>query len=1167
MGSIAAAWLNVRARLSIGGRSAPRRRAFARFAVAAGIGALLGALLPAPIVLADDATLTRTAVTVAGHGPLAPAAAPSERTADLASALGADGTFQGAPGVAGTVDTSAWTLVSDLAAGEPPRFAPAADAVSPSVTAAGPRSALGSNGSGDGALNFTVYALAVSGTDLYVGGAFADAAGIPEADNIAKWDGHAWSALGSNGAGDGALVGGVRALAVSGTDLYVGGFFQNAAGIPEADYVAKWDGDAWSALGSNGYGDGAITQPVVALAASGSGVYVGGYFENAAGIPAADFVAKWNGSAWSALGSNGSGNGALGSFDYQVAVWALAVSGNDLYVGGNFRDAAGIPTADWIAKWNGSAWSALGSNGAGTDGALDGDVYAIAASGSDVYVGGEFLHAGSDGTAHHLAKWDGSTWSAVGSNGGEGALGMASTDVWALVASGTDLYVGGFFNGVAGITAATDVAKWNGSTWSALGANAVRNSNVYALSASGSDLYMGGDFTDAAGIAAADYVAKWNGSAWSALGSGAATSLTVSGVVSPYVAGAAHGVTVTAKDAHGNIATGYRGTITFTSTDGHAVLPEDYTFKAADAGVHTFSVTLKSAGSQGVRARDTVTSTITGAQYGVLVTPAAARTLVVSGLVSPRTAGVAGIVTVTARDAFGNVATAYRGTIGFTSTDDAADLPENYTFKAFDAGVHTFSVTLKSAGSRSVRARDTLTSTITGGQYPILVKPAAATTLVVSGLGSPRTAGVAGIITITAKDAYGNVATGYLGTIGFTSTDGHALLPQDHTFKASDAGVHTFSVTLKSAGTQAVRARDTVTSTITGLQSGIVVIASGATAISAGGDHTCAIVSGAVKCWGDNSSGQIGNGNQNSPQLTPFTVIASGTTVIAAGYSDACALVSGAVECWGNNSWGQIGKGTAGPPQLTPVTVITSGATAIAAGGYHTCAIVSGAVECWGNNTNGQIGNGNQSSQGTPVIVIASGATAIAAGYWHTCAIVSGAVKCWGANQLGQIGNGTPGPPQLTPFTVIASGATAVTAGGYHTCAIVSDAVKCWGSNYYGQVGSGNNPQPTPVTVPGLTGATAVAAGGVHTCALVSGAVKCWGANYDGQIGNGSTDTQQRTPVIVIASGATAVAAGYTHTCAIVGGVVKCWGDNSEGQVGNGNQNTPQRTPVTVLGL
>ena len=303
----------------------------------------------------------------------------------------------------------------------------------------------------------------------------------------------------------------------------------------------------------------------------------------------------------------------------------------------------------------------------------------------------------------------------------------------------------------------------------------------------------------------------------------AAAALTVSGLSSPRTAGTAGNLTITAKDSYGKTATGYLGTIRFTSTDPAAVLPADYTFTAADTGTHIFSVTLKTAGTQTVSARDTITNTITGAQSGIVVTPAPATTLVVSGLSSPRTAGVADTITVTAQDAFGNIATGYRGTIGFTSTDSKAVLPVDYTFTAADAGTHIFSVILKTAGSQAVRARDTVTTSITAAQGGIVVTPAAATTLTLSGLSSPRTAGTAGNLTVTAKDVYGNTATGYLGTIRFTSTDSKAVLPADYTFTAADAGTHTFSITLKTAGSQGVRARDTVTTSITGARSGIVV--------------------------------------------------------------------------------------------------------------------------------------------------------------------------------------------------------------------------------------------------------------------------------------------------------------------------------------------------------
>jgi hypothetical protein len=203
---------------------------------------------------------------------------------------------------------------------------------------------------------------------------------------------------------------------------------------------------------------------------------------------------------------------------------------------------------------------------------------------------------------------------------------------------------------------------------------------------------------------------------------GLATTFTVSGLASSFAAGSTHSVKVTALDAFGNVATGYRGTAHFTSSDSKAVLPADYTFTATDAGIHNFSLTLKTAGTESVTATDKVTSTITGAQAGITVTPGAAKTLAVSGLPNPYSVGSSRTVTVTALDAYGNVATGYLGKIHFTSSDSKAALPADYTFTSTDAGIHNFSVTLKTTGTRSVTAADKTTSTIAGSQTGIVVR-------------------------------------------------------------------------------------------------------------------------------------------------------------------------------------------------------------------------------------------------------------------------------------------------------------------------------------------------------------------------------------------------------------------------------------------------------------
>ncbi|HEX7335982.1 MAG TPA: hypothetical protein VF252_02140 [Gemmatimonadales bacterium] len=298
---------------------------------------------------------------------------------------------------------------------------------------------------------------------------------------------------------------------------------------------------------------------------------------------------------------------------------------------------------------------------------------------------------------------------------------------------------------------------------------------------------------------------------------GNAASLQLSGLSNPFGAGATGSLTVTALDQNGNTATGYTGTIAFTSNDPLAHLPDEYTFTPEDAGTHVFEdVILQTAGEVTVRAIDNAHESIFGV-LPVTVGAVAAATLQLTASDDTPVAGEAGSVTVTARDPSGNVATDYRGTIAFTSSDPLATLPGNYTFTAADAGTHAFpaGVTLRTAGSTTVTATDQAVGTITGSQT-VTVTPAAAATLVLAGVPAQALAGVAYDLSITARDPFGNTATGYRGTIHFTSTDPLATIPPDYTFTAEDAGTHSFAaaVILRTAGAASVRVTDNADATI-----------------------------------------------------------------------------------------------------------------------------------------------------------------------------------------------------------------------------------------------------------------------------------------------------------------------------------------------------------------
>jgi len=292
-----------------------------------------------------------------------------------------------------------------------------------------------------------------------------------------------------------------------------------------------------------------------------------------------------------------------------------------------------------------------------------------------------------------------------------------------------------------------------------------------------------------------------------------------------------------------------------------------------------------------------------------------------------------------------------------------------------------------------------------------------------------------------------------------------------------------------------------------------------AISIAAGELHTCAQrKNGSVLCWGDNSAYQLGIQLDKLYAETPATILGEGkASAVAAGGRHTCIIGSGDghhVQCWGANQRGQAGAPSPGTVKLLTEPIYVGGsqpisAKAIACGGAHTCAVLSsGGGVCWGDNLRGQLGCDQHMDHSDSPVVVKDGNSfvSMSLGAYHSCAAdAQHKAYCWGANQDGQLGDGTY-VNSFAPIGVdLAAPVKKLGTGAYHGCALLSTGhAACWGLALDGQLGTTmpyvSVGTPVPVTVTNV-GQDDICGGIDTSCSMSNGSPVCWGATTGGYAG------------------------------------------------------------------
>jgi hypothetical protein len=355
------------------------------------------------------------------------------------------------------------------------------------------------------ALNNDVLAMNtdLAGT-MYVAGKFTNAGGVVGRNRIASWNGTSWGSVGPVNT----FGGEIRALAFDPATnrVFAGGVFQNAGGNADADFLAVWNGSVWAPFCT---GATRLGGNVDALVVMGGLLYVGGEFQDGFGLAAADYMLACD-------LTTGTVSATTVGPSFPGPVYDLARDGlGHLYAGGNFQNVENIAATDYVASYSVvGGWTNLGSAATPNGGAVTGIVRAVDADNTNVYVGSDGVDIALIPQADHVARWNGVAWSAMGSNasGTDGYL-PANALIFAMLVNGTHVVASGDWVNAGGNPVADHIAEFNGTSWTTLGSNGAGNGSLPAKSEAlawyRDKIHAGGSFTAAGGDPLASYIARY----------------------------------------------------------------------------------------------------------------------------------------------------------------------------------------------------------------------------------------------------------------------------------------------------------------------------------------------------------------------------------------------------------------------------------------------------------------------------------------------------------------------------------------------------------------------------------------------------------------------------------------------------------------------------------